>query len=313
MSYNLVAWITHPVCLQHEMGAYHPESPLRLRTISDHLLTTGLLPLFLQLEAPQASRAALEMVHAPALVDRILDARPGERYLQIDPDTAMNAHTAEAALRAAGAAILAVDTVLAGDAGLAFCAVRPPGHHAERATPMGFCFFNNVAVAAAHALDAGLSRVAIVDFDVHYGNGTADIFRDDPRVLLCSTYQEALFPGWRSDHGIAHLLDVPLRSGAGSAEYRAAIEQQWLPALRAHRPEMILVSAGFDAHAADPLAGLRLQTEDYRWTAEVLRDFAVEYCQGRVVATLEGGYEPTALAHSVEAFLRPFVEEERPE
>lgn len=304
---NLVAWITHPACLQHEMGAYHPESPRRLQAISDHLLTAGLMPLFLQLEAPQASRAALEKVHATDAIDRILDARPGQRYLQIDPDTAMNAYTVEAALRAAGAAVLAVDTVLAGDAGLAFCAVRPPGHHAERSTPMGFCFFNNIAVAAAHALDAGLSRVAIVDFDVHYGNGTADIFRDDPRVLLCSTYQEALFPGWCNDHGIAHLLDVPLRSGAGSAEYRDAIEQRWLPALCAHRPELILVSAGFDAHADDPLASLQLQTEDYRWTAEVLRDFAAEYCQCRVVATLEGGYELTALTHSVEAFLRPFA------
>lgn len=267
----------------------------------------GLMPLFQRVEAPRAQREALARVHSEALIERVLGARPSDVYLQLDPDTAMNAHTAEAALRAAGAAVLAVDTVLADRAELAFCAVRPPGHHAERATPMGFCFFNSIAVAAAHALASGLSRVAVLDFDVHYGNGTADIFRDEPRVLLCSTYQDPLFPYWRADHGIAHLLDVALAPGASSAEYRRAIEQHWLPALDAFAPELLLVSAGFDAHTADPLAGLNLTTEDFGWTAERLREVAARHCRGRIVASLEGGYEVHALARSVEAFLRPFA------
>lgn len=307
MTHRPVAWITHPACLLHEMGPYHPESPERLQAIEDRLLVAGLSPLFLRLDAPRAERAALAQVHSEALIGRVLDARPGDGYVQLDPDTAMNAHTAEAALRAAGAAVLAVDTVLADRAELAFCAVRPPGHHAERATPMGFCFFNNIAVAAAHALARGLSRVAVLDFDVHYGNGTADIFRDEPRVLLCSTYQDPLYPYWRADHGIAHLLDVALAPGAGSAEYRRAIEQRWLPALHAFAPELLLVSAGFDAHTADPLAGLNLTTEDFGWTAERLQGVAARHCGGRIVASLEGGYEVHALARSVEAFLRPFA------
>ena len=308
MSQYAVAWITHPASLRHEMGAGHPESPARLQAIEDRLLAAGLTPLFDQLRAPRVERADLERVHTKALIERVLSAHPSEgSYLQIDPDTAMNAHSSEAAQHAAGAAVLAVDTVLADRAELAFCAVRPPGHHAERARSMGFCLFNNIAVAAAHALAAGLSRVAILDFDVHYGNGTADIFRDDPRVLLCSTYQDPLYPYWRADHGVAHLLDVALRPGAGSTEYRDAVEHHWLPALRTFEPQLLLVSAGFDAHAADPLAGLSLQTADFGWTAEQLRLVAAECCQGRIVASLEGGYEVHALARSVEAFVRPFV------
>lgn len=307
MMQSPVAWITHPTCLQHEMGPYHPESPARLQAIEERLLATGLLPRFQRLEAPQATREALARAHSNKHIERILGARPGAGYLQLDPDTAMNAHTAEAALRAAGAAVLAVDTVLADRAELGFCAVRPPGHHAERAKPMGFCFFNNIAVAAAHALASGLSRVAVLDFDVHYGNGTADIFRDDARVLVCSTYQDPLYPYWRADHGIAHLLDVALSPGTGSTEYRAAVTDRWLPALEAFAPELLLVSAGFDAHADDPLAGLKLQTDDFGWTAELLRDLAARHCGGRIVATLEGGYNVHALARSVEAFLRPFT------
>lgn len=302
-----VAWITHSDCLRHEMGPYHPESPERLRAIEDRMHEVGLSAMFDHLEAPLASREMLLRVHDKQLVDMILGARP-LGYLEIDPDTSLNAYSSGAASHAAGGAVLAVDRVLAGQAGLAFCAVRPPGHHAERARAMGFCLFNSVAVAAAHALESGLSRVAIVDFDVHYGNGTADIFRDDPRILFCSTYQDSLFPGWRSDHGIAHLLDVPLPAGSGSSAYRSAIESRWIPALEAHRPQLILVSAGFDAHAEDPLAGLRLETEDFRWTAEVLMKLAADLDHNGIVATLEGGYNTHALARSVEAFVRPFVE-----
>lgn len=302
-----VAWITHPDCLRHEMGPYHPESPERLRAIEDRMLAVGLTPLFDCLQAPAAEPEALLRVHQKQLVEMILEAQP-KGYLEIDPDTSLNAFSAGAAAHAAGAAILAVERVLAGRAGLAFCAVRPPGHHAERARAMGFCLFNNVAVAAAHALESGLSRVAIVDFDVHYGNGTADIFRDDPRVLFCSTYQDSLFPGWRCDHGIPHLLDVPLSAGSGSTAYRSAIEDHWIPALEAHQPELILVSAGFDAHADDPLAGLRLETDDFRWTAEILKGLATDLGHKGIVATLEGGYNTHALARSVEAFVRPFAD-----
>lgn len=303
---SAVAWITHPDCLRHEMGPYHPESPERLRAIEDRMLANGLHPMFDRLEAPAASPDLLLRVHQKELVDMILGAKP-QGYLEIDPDTSLNAYSAGAASHAAGAAVMAVERVLAGQASLAFCAIRPPGHHAERSRAMGFCLFNNVAVAAAHALDSGLSRVAIVDFDVHYGNGTADIFRDDPRVLFCSTYQDSLFPGWRADHGIPHLLDVPLSAGSGSTVYRSAIEDRWVPALEAHRPELILVSAGFDAHADDPLAGLRLETEDFGWTAEVLKKLATDFGHNGVVATLEGGYNTHALARSVEAFVRPFL------
>lgn len=304
---SAVAWITHADCLRHEMGPYHPESPERLQAIEDRMREVGLGPIFERLEAPAASLESLLRVHQKQLVDMILGAQP-LGYLEIDPDTSLNAYSSSAASHAAGGAVLGVERVLAGQANLAFCAVRPPGHHAERARAMGFCLFNNVAVAAAHALEKGLSRVAIVDFDVHYGNGTADIFRDDPRVLFCSTYQDSLFPGWRCDHGIPHLLDVPLPAGSGSSAYRSAIESRWIPALEAHKPQLILVSAGFDAHAEDPLAGLRLETEDFRWTAEVLIKLANDLGHNGIVATLEGGYNTHALARSVEAFVRPFTE-----
>ncbi len=306
---NAVTWITHPDCLLHEMGEMHPESPQRLQAIEDRLLAAGLSPLFMRELANPASRAALARVHDPALIDSILIPVEAGSYRHIDPDTLMNSHTARAALLAAGAAVRAVDIVLGQQSGgLAFCAVRPPGHHAERAQAMGFCFFNNVAVAAAQALASGLSRVAILDFDVHYGNGTADIFRDDPRVLFCSTYEHPLYPGWQSDHSITHFVDAEMPAGAGGDAFRKAVIARWQPALEAHAPEMLLISAGFDAHAADPMANLRLQNEDFGWIGKWIRDFAARHCRGRVVATLEGGYDVHALARSVEAFVRPFVE-----
>lgn len=301
-----VAWITHPACFAHEMGVGHPECPARLRAIESRLQRSGILEQLHCLEAPRASREALLRVHSAAHVDDVLDA-PVAGYRQIDPDTLANPHTAEAALRAAGAAVLAVDTVQAGQAGLAFCAVRPPGHHAERDRSMGFCFFDNLAVGVAHALAGGVRRVAVVDFDVHYGNGTANIFRDDPRVLVCNTYQSPLYPYWESDAANAHLVDVPLHAGTSGAAWRTAVEQAWFPALEAHRPELLFVSAGFDAHRDDPLAHLNLEAVDYAWLAAWLRAFAARHCRGRVVAALEGGYDLHALAESVEAFLRPFL------
>lgn len=302
-----VAWITHPDCRLHDMGADHPESPRRLANIEDRLLLSGLGDFLQRYEAPRAPVADLTRVHDAGHVHRILNADATAGEIEIDPDTLMNAHSQDAAMRAAGAGLLAVDLVMQEKAGLAFCAVRPPGHHAERLKAMGFCFFNNVAVAAGYALASGLKRVAILDFDLHYGNGTADIFALDPRVQLCSTYQHPLYPNWAGIPEAANLIDVPLAPGAGSAEFRAAVRAQWLPAMTTFEPEMILVSAGFDAHQRDPLGDLRLTTDDYRWIGSVIREFAEAHCRGRVVATLEGGYDIDALAVSVEAFLRAFV------
>jgi acetoin utilization deacetylase AcuC-like enzyme len=300
-------WISHPSCLAHRMDEGHPEAPERLWAIEDRLRITG-LDMFLNREnAPPASSEALLRVHTPEHVESVLSIRPTEGLVRVDPDTSMNPHTAEAALHAAGAGILGVELTLKRRAGFVFCAVRPPGHHAERAKPMGFCFFNNIAVAAAEALARGLERVAILDFDVHYGNGTADIFRNDERVLLCSTYEHPLYPYWAGNPDDTEIVDAPLKAGDGSEQYRFAVEHRWLPSLEAFRPQMLLVSAGFDAHMRDPLANLRLTDEDFYWTGKQLLDFSERHCPGRVVAMLEGGYEPYALARCVESFVRPFV------
>jgi len=312
MEYRPVVWITHPECLRHEMGPQHPESPRRLQAIQDRLRATGLDQFLVHREAPRATEADLLRVHTREHVDSVLHADASAGPVRIDADTALGEHTLAAALHAAGAGILGVDLVLAGEAGLAFCAVRPPGHHAERARAMGFCFFNNIAVAAGHALARGLTRIAVLDFDLHYGNGTADIFLGDERVWLYSTYQHPLYPHWTGAPHATNLVDAPLRPYAGSEAYRAAITGQWLPALQRQQPQLILVSAGFDAHADDPLGDLRLTTDDYRWTASVIRGVAAECADGRVVAMLEGGYDLTALARSVEAFLGAFLGNELP-
>jgi len=305
MTTALPLWITHPACTRHEMGAGHPESIARLHAIHDRMNASGLLPMFRQATAPLASREALVRVHEPKLVDYLLAAKPPEgSYLRIDPDTALNSHSLEAARAAAGAVMLGVDEVLAGKTRFAFCAVRPPGHHAERRRSMGFCIFNSVAVGAAHALASGIERVAVLDFDVHYGNGTSDIFRDDPRVMVCNTYQDPYYPGWVSDPSRRHIVDAPLKYGDGSAAFRAAVEARWAPAIEAVKPELILVSAGFDAHGQDPLAGLELTFDDYAWIGSRIRAWAEAHAGGRVVASLEGGYDLFALARSVEAFVR---------
>lgn len=304
MNVAIPLWITHPACTRHEMGAGHPESIARLHAIQDRMNASGLLPLFRTVTAPLAPREALVRVHDARLVDAILATRPTTGLARIDPDTAMNAHSAEAAQAAAGAVIHGVDEVLAGNTRFAFCAVRPPGHHAERRKAMGFCLFNSVAVGAAHALASGLKRVALLDFDVHYGNGTSDIFRDDPRVMVCNTYQDPYYPGWVSDPANRHLVDAPLRYGDGSTQFRAAVESRWVPALTAFEPELIIVSAGFDAHGQDPLAGLDLTFADYAWIGERIREWADTHASGRVVASLEGGYDLFALGRSVEEFVR---------
>lgn len=300
-------WITHPSCRLHRMEDGHPECPERLAVIEDRLLVTG-LDLFLhRMEAPEASVASLLRVHGADHIEAVLRTRPAEGLIHIDPDTSMNAHTATAALHAAGAGVLAVDLVLSRRAGFVFCCVRPPGHHAERDRAMGFCFFNNIAVAAAEALARGVPRVAVIDFDVHYGNGTADIFKAEPRVLLCSSYQHPLYPDWAGVADAPGLIDTPLSAGDGGEEYREAVVRHWLPALTEFDPKMLFVSAGFDAHMRDPMAELKLTDDDYYWTGGQIRDFAEQHCDGRVVAMLEGGYDPHALARCVEAFVRPFV------
>lgn len=307
-----VAWITHPACSLHDMGEGHPECPERLRAIGDRLRSGGLLDFMQQYEAPRATIEQLTRVHAAEYVQRILGAEAASLPIHVDPDTVQTVETAEAALRAAGAAVQAVDLVLSDQYGLAFCAVRPPGHHATRDQAMGFCFFNNIAVAAAHALARGLKRVAILDFDLHYGNGTADIFQNDRRVKLYSTYQHPLYPYWSGCADIENLVDVALPPLAGSTEFRKAVEERWMPALVDQRLQIILVSAGFDAHAEDPMGDLRFGYDDYSWIAARIQSLAETYCPGRIVATLEGGYTPHALARSVERFLQPFLTGDMP-
>lgn len=312
MSYPPIAWITHPDCLRHDMGAAHPESPERLHAIGERLRVSGLYDFLQHHEAPLATHEQLLRAHSVAHVERVLGTDASQRPVMIDEDTVHAEHTLQAALRAAGAGILGVELVLAGKAGLAFCAVRPPGHHCERDQAMGFCFFNNVAVAAMHALARGLQRIAILDFDLHYGNGTADIFKGDDRVWLFSTYQHPLYPYWKGAPQAKNLLDTPLPPLAGGAAFRHAVTERWLPGLEKLRPEIILVSAGFDAHALDPLGDLRLSYDDFRWIGSVIARLAEECCAGRVVATLEGGYDLQALARSVESFLQPFLGAELP-
>jgi acetoin utilization deacetylase AcuC-like enzyme len=299
-----IAFITHPDCYLHEMGPDHPERPERLAAIEDKLLTTRLDDLVTRFEAPLATRDQLLRVHAADYVNELERISPGEGYVQIDPDTAMNPFTLRAAYRAAGAAVLATDLVLAGKAEAAFCSVRPPGHHAERARAMGFCFFNNVAIGAAHALDVHrVERVAIVDFDVHHGNGTEDVFRDDFRVLMVSIFQHPFYPGSGIEGRSERMVNIPLPAFAGSREFREAVTSEWLPALERFEPRLVFVSAGFDAHRDDGMALLRLVESDYSWVTEQIRSVALRYAGGRMVSLLEGGYDLQVLGRCFAAHL----------
>ncbi len=294
------AFITHPECLKHDMGAYHPEQPARLTAIEDQLIASGLGVHLKRYEAPLASDEQLARVHPMDYVQAIRAAAPQSGTVHLDPDTAMNPWSLHAALRAAGAAVLATDLVLKGEVKTAFCSVRPPGHHACRARPMGFCIFNNVAVAARHALEVhGLERVAIVDFDVHHGNGTEDIFEADPQVLMVSTFQHPFYPYSGTEDPAANMVNVPLAAGSGSQEFRDAVRESWIPALSDFQPQLVLFSAGFDAHAEDDMAMLRLSDYDYAWVTEQVKDVADRYAEGRIVSLLEGGYALSALARSV--------------
>jgi acetoin utilization deacetylase AcuC-like enzyme len=297
---NLPAYITHSDCLRHEMGPGHPECPQRMEIINDRLLMLGLLDGLEQRDAPLATDEQLERVHTRAHLDAVTAASPAAGYAMIDADTSMNAHSLLAARRAAGAAVLATDLVLGGDAPTAFCNVRPPGHHATRESAMGFCLFNNVAVGMRHALDHhGLGRVALVDFDVHHGNGSEDVFAGDDRVLMCGSFQRALYPYSGDPPLAANMINVPLEPYSTGDAMRSAVEQHWLPALEAFRPQLLFISAGFDAHREDELATLGWVESDYAWVTERLMEVAARHCQGRVVSCLEGGYALEALARSV--------------
>jgi len=300
-----IAFITHPDCRLHEMGSAHPERPQRLDAIRNQLIADRLDAVLEFYDAPAAKREQICLAHDKGYVDSIFRQAPAKGHLQLDPDTGMNPHSLSAALRAAGAVISAVDRVMSGENNAAFCAVRPPGHHAERGRAMGFCIFNNVAIAAAYALkEYRLKKVAIVDFDVHHGNGTEDIFRDNPEVMLCSTFQHPFYPYSGTDTRSDHIINVPLPAGTDGKVFREAFTSQCLPELDAFQPELILISAGFDGHVEDPLADFLLIDADYGWVTTAVRDLADCHAGGRIVSSLEGGYALSALGRSVCAHLK---------
>jgi len=289
----------------HDMGADHPECPARIHAIEDQLIASGLFGYLQHHEAPEVTREQLLRVHDAAYVDAIKSAAPHQGSVELDGDTSMNPFTYPAALRAAGAVVMGVDLVMAGRVENAFCNIRPPGHHAEIAQAVGFCIFNNICIGAAHALAMhGLSRVAIADFDVHHGNGTEHIFLNDPRVMLCSTFQHPFYPYGGADTSNEHIINVPLAAGAGSLEFREAVTNHWMPALEKFKPELLLISAGFDAHWEDDMSMLRFLDADYGWVTEQLKHIAERHCHKRIVSTLEGGYELHALGRSAMAHIK---------
>ena len=304
----LPAYITHSDCALHDMGNQHPECPERLGAINDLLLVKGYLDYMVPYDAPLATEEQLGRAHASLYVREIFEASPTEGMHAVDPDTNMNPHTLKAALRAAGAAVEATDLVLAGKASTAFCCVRPPGHHAERSAAMGFCFFNNVAVGMRHALDVhGLERVALIDFDVHHGNGSEDIFRGDDRVLMCSIFEKGLYP-FNGENAVGpNMVNVGLPTRSCSEPFRAAVTEHWLPALNAFKPQLIYISAGFDAHREDDMGNLGLLEADFEWVTQQLMNVANTHCKGRIISTLEGGYVLSPLARSVAAHIKVLI------
>ncbi len=311
---NKTGFFTHADCRKHEMGPGHPECPERLGAIDDRLLISGVSDALDRREAPLAPLVDIELAHGRMFVAAIRGLNDslqediiagGPAYCQIDPDTSMNASTWDALLRSAGAALAATDAVIAGELENAFCATRPPGHHACRDKAMGFCIFNNVAIAAKYALERhGLKRVAIVDFDVHHGNGTEDIVAGDERILMVSFYQHPFYPYGGSQSNAANLVNLPVPAYTKGPKVRELIDAHWIPRLEEHRPEMIFISAGFDAHREDDLGQMGLVEQDYAWITDRVKDVARRHAKGRIVSCLEGGYNLSALGRSVEAHIR---------
>jgi acetoin utilization deacetylase AcuC-like enzyme len=303
--------VSHPACLAHDMGEGHPERPDRLRAI-ERALEGEAFQALARDSAPLADDAAIARVHPQAYIEAIREAAPSHGRVALDQDTSMSSGTLEAALRAAGGAVFAVDEVMGGRVRNAFVSTRPPGHHAEIATPMGFCFFNNAAIAARHAQSAhGAERVAILDFDVHHGNGTQHIFWDDPTVLYASTHQMPHYPGTgavgeRGEHG--QIVNAPLRAGDGGEAFREAMESVILPRLEAFAPDLVIISAGFDAHRRDPLGNLNLTEADFAWATHKLMGIARKHAHERVVSVLEGGYDLEGLSSSVAAHVTALME-----
>jgi acetoin utilization deacetylase AcuC-like enzyme len=297
------AYITHPSFLKHEMGEGHPECPERLDAIGDYLLSHGFLDLMPSYQAPEVTHEQLLRVHTAHYLAEIENmVPPAGEYVHVDPDTLMNSHTLTAARHAAGAAVMATDLVLSGEVSSAFCAVRPPGHHAERDAAMGFCFFNNVAVGIRHAQRAhGINRIALIDFDVHHGNGSEDILAGDDEVLMVSTFQHPLYPYLGEVPKGTNMLNVPLPARTRGDALRQVVSERWLPALDHFRPQMIYISAGFDAHRDDDMANLGWVEKDYAWMTARLVEVAHRHSRGRIVSVLEGGYALHALAASVAA------------
>ncbi len=300
-----IAFISHPECLAHDMGTFHPEQPARLQAIDAALAGSDLGWQIERHEAPLAELAQIARAHPLEYIETVREAAPSHGIVHLDPDTAMCPGTWRAILRAAGAAVLATDLVVGKKVSSAFCAVRPPGHHATRDRAMGFCFFNNVAIAALHALEVhGLERVAIVDFDVHHGNGTEEIFAGDERAIMVSTFQHPYYPYSGTDHPSWNMHNVPLAAGASGAELREAVERVWVPAIERFHPQMLFFSAGFDAHVEDDMAALRFEDSDYAWVTRRMRALAEHHAEGRMVSMLEGGYSLPALGRSTVEHVR---------
>lgn len=298
------AFISHDDCVLHNMGPDHPESPIRLQAIKKVLTRTGLINELEQIQSIHVEPEQIQLAHAHLHQKRLEMKQPESGIVYTDEDTALCPDSLHAASLAAGSSIIAVDKVLSGQVSNAFCAVRPPGHHAEHNNPMGFCFYNNIAIAAIHALQANnINRVAIIDFDVHHGNGTVDIFKDRPEVLVCSTFQHPFYPERYVNISRDNIINCPMEANSGSKLFRHLIESRVVPALQQHKPDMIFISAGFDAHEEDPMADINLTEDDFRWVTQVLLDIAQSQCKGRLVSMLEGGYNPVALAFSVQAHL----------
>lgn len=302
------AYVSHRSCLLHDMGQNHPESPARIQAIEDQLIAQRLADFLRRVDAPAATTEQLMRAHDPDYVHAIMQCAPETGTVQLDPDTLMMPHSLDAALHSAGAVVAAIDMVLSGEIGNAFCAVRPPGHHAERKRAMGFCLFNNVAVGAAHALaEHGLERVAILDFDVHHGNGTEDIFAGNESVLYCSTYQHPFYPYPEPGLAAPNVTHCPLAAGSNGEVFRESVRNNWFPALDRFHPQLLLLSAGFDGHLLDPLADMRLTDDDYQWITEALVSYANEHCDGRIVSALEGGYDLGALGRCAAVHIKALM------